>query len=266
VAASNLLAKTRVQAKNDEPMKTFLRRASALCLLSLGTALSAQNNVSATPYQRCSTSIKNAPQDAYEPCRQYLEQTPPDSPEHLEHIKTWVAQYEKVLPYIQFLQGLTADQNAPWIVYEPDTRIDLPQTSEKEGQFKMEISRSFGDAKEETMLRTAEAVYSSPAKMVADVFRFLDYWATEPRDEMAPIWGMRGNDEIQSTEIVTTRAVRYYYDLTRAERQNPHLPSGFDAINTNLKYLGTIKHFDHYAHKKDKFDNVYVADLTLTWG
>ena len=130
----------------------------------------------------------------------------------------------------------------------------------------MEISRSFGDPKEEAMLRTAEAVYSSPDKMVADVFRSLNYWANEPLDEMAPIWGMRGNDEIQSTHIVTARAVRYYYDLTRTVRQNPHLPSGFEAVNTDLKYLGTIKHFDHYSHKKDKFDNVYVADLTLTWG
>jgi hypothetical protein len=247
-------------------MKTSLRTASALSLLSLGTALLAQDGGPANSYQRCTATIENVPQDAYQPCRQYLEHTPPDTPEHLEHVKTWVAQYEKVLSYIQFLQGLAADQKAAWIVYEPDTGIDLPQTSEKEGPFKMEISRSFGDPKEEAILRTAEAVYSGPAKMVEEVFRSLSYWANEPLDEMAPIWGMRGNDEIQSTEIVTARAVRYYYDLTRTVRQNPHLPSGFDAVNTNLKYVGAIKHFDRYSHKKDNFENVYVADLTLEWG
>jgi hypothetical protein len=247
-------------------MKTFLRRASAFCLLSLFTTLFAQDSAPPTAYQRCTASIKDAPQDAYEPCRQYLEQTPPDTPEHLERIKTWVAKYEKVLPYVQFLQSLSTDQNASWIVYEPDTRIDLPQTSEKEGPFQMEISRSFGDAREEAMLRTAEAVYPGPGEMVEDVFRSLNYWANEPLDEMAPIWGMRGNDEIQSTHLVTARAVRYYYDLTRTLRQNSHLPSGFDAVHTDLKYVGTIKHFDHYSHQKDKFENVYVAELTLTWG
>jgi hypothetical protein len=83
---------------------------------------------------------------------------------------------------------------------------------------------------------------------------------------MAPIWGMRGGDDIQSTHIVTARAVRYYYDFTLAVRQNPHVPSGCDAVNTNLKYPASIKHFEHYSHNRDSFENVYVADLTLEWG
>ncbi len=98
--------------------------------------------------------------------------------------------------------------------------------------------------------------------MVEDVFSRLDYWAHDPPQE---IWGMRGNDEIQSAQIVTSRAVRYYYDLTMAVGRDPHLPSGFDPVNTNLKYTASIKHFDHYSHKKDTFDNAYVADLTLEW-
>lgn len=167
---------------------------------------------------------------------------------------------------MQFLQGLTTDQEAPWFVYKPDMDIELPQTSRKEGPYKVEVLRSFSNSSEETLLRTAEAVYSSPSKMVQSVFRFPDGLASEPPQEMAPIWGMRGNDDIQSTDIVTARAVRYYYDLTLAVRQNPHLPSGFDAVNTNLKYIASIKHFDHYSHNKDSFESVYVADLTLEWG
>ena len=115
------------------------------------------------------------------------------------------------------------------------------------------------------MLKKAEAVYSSPGEMVTEEFRSLGDW-DEPPDETAPLWGMRGNDNIQSTEVVTARAVRYYYDLTLAARQNPHLPSGFDALATNLEYAAVIKHCDHYSHNKDRFENVYVADLTLKWG
>jgi hypothetical protein len=116
------------------------------------------------------------------------------------------------------------------------------------------------------MLRKAEAVYPGPSKMVEDAFRQLGYWAQENPEEMAPMWGMRVNDNIQSTDVVTARAVRYYYDLTLAARHDPHLPSGLNAVSTNLQYEAVIKHFEQYAHNKDTFENVYVVDLTLKWG
>ena len=116
------------------------------------------------------------------------------------------------------------------------------------------------------MLKKAEAVYSSPTKMISDVFRLLDYWAEESQKEMTPIWGMRGNDEVQSTFIVTTRAVRYYYDLTQMARRDPKMPSGFTAVRTKLKYDAVIKHFDQYSHNADKFKDVNVVDMTLEWG
>ena len=247
-------------------MKIFFFVGSVLCLAIPSVPLRAQESPAPDSYQRCFKDIKQAPQDAYAPCQQYLEESPSDDQKRIEHVKQWIAKYEKVRPYVQFLQGLAADQKAPWFVYEPDLSIKLPQTSQKEGPYKIEISRWFSDSREEELLTKAEAVYSSPGEMVEDVFEFLDYWANEPPQEMAPIWGMRGNDEIQSTHTVTARAVRYYYDLTQTMRRNPHLPSGFDAANTNLKYTAEIKHFDHYSHKKDTFENVYVADLTLEWG
>jgi hypothetical protein len=217
------------------------------------------------PYKLCIAEIENAPLEAYQPCKQYLEQSPHDDTTHREYVSTWIVRYEKVLPYLQFLQGLTADSSAPWFVYEPDMDIQLPQTSDTDGPYKIQISRSFNDSNEEEMLRKAEAVYSSPANMIADVFRSLGYFADKAPEDMAPIWGMPGNDNIQSTYIVTARAVRYYYDLSLAAKANPHLPTGFDAVATGLKYNGVIKHFDRYSHKENTFENVYVADLTLEW-
>jgi hypothetical protein len=247
-------------------VKTFFLVGSTLCLAIIFAPAQAQNDPTASHYNRCVTDIEKTPQNAYDSCERYLAASPSDDAKHIEHVKHWLAKYEKVRPYVQFLQGLTPDQNAPWFVYEPDLDIELPQTSQKEGPYKAEILRSFGSSNEEALLKKAEAVYSSPGKMIEDVFRFPDDWATDPPQEMAPIWGMRGNDNIQSTQIVTARAVRYYYDLTLAVKQNPHLPSGFDAVNTNLKYTAAIKDFDHYSHGKDTFENIYVADLTLEWG
>src|SRR5580704_541159 len=138
-------------------------------------------------------------------------------------------------------------QKASWYVYEPDLKVELPQTSEGKGPFKIQIARSFGDSKEEAMLRKAEAVYpGSPGGA-------------------APAWGALDNDNIKAARVVTASAVRYYYDLTLAARKNPHLPTGFTAVATNLKYNGVIKHFDQYSHNKDSFENVYVADLTMDW-
>ena len=218
------------------------------------------------PYSVCIAEMKSAPREAYDPCKQYLEQLPFDDERRVQYVKNWITKYEKVLPFVQFLQSLTADEKAAWFVYEPDLAIDLPQTSEVEGPHKIQIARSFGNSMEEAMLKKAEAVYPGPGKMIQDVFGSLGYWANEPPKEMRPIWGIRGNDNIELTSTVTARAVRYYYDLTLAARQNPHLPTGFTAVDANLKYEAGIKYFPEYSHNKDTFNSVYVADLTLEWG
>jgi len=163
------------------------------------------------------------------------------------------------------LQDLTTDKNALWFVYKPDMAIQLPETSDTEGPYKIQTSRSFRGLNEEEMLRKAEAVYSSPSKMVADVLRSLYAWADKPPEEMAPIWGTPGNDSIQSADVVTARAVRYYYDLSLAAKANPRLPTGFNAAAIGLKYVGVIRHFDRYSHNGSTFENVYVSDLTLEW-
>jgi hypothetical protein len=246
-------------------VKSFLL-ASTLCTTILSVSPHAQDRPITTGYQICAAAIEQTPQTAYEPCKQYVDQRPLDDPKHAEFVQQWMAEYEKVLPYVRFLEGLTADPKAAWFVYGPDLQIELPATSQTEGAFPMELRRSFSNAEEEAMLVKAEAVYSSPSQMVKKVFRSIGYWASEPRQqEMAPIWGERGNDEIQQTEVVTARAVRYYYDLTLAVRQNPHLPSGFNVVQTNLKYDASIKHYDKYSHSKDHFENVYVANLDLKW-
>lgn len=236
------------------------------------TPLPAQDNATTENstvrlYTLCVANIRNLPLEAYRPCKQYLEQAPTsdDNTPQVKYVKTWIARYEKVLPYLQFLQGLTTDKNAPWFVYEPDMAIQLPETSDTEGPYKIQISRSFRGLNEEEMLRKAEAVYSSPSKMVADVLRSLYAWAYKPPEEMAPLWGTPGNDNILSADVVTAKAVRYYYDLSLAAKANPHLSTGFSAAAIGLKYVGVIRYFDRYSHSGNTFENVYVGDLTLEW-
>lgn len=215
-------------------------------------------------YSICVLKIRNAPQDAYDPCRQYLEQSPSDDAKRIQWVKNWVTGHEKLRPYAQFLRSLTTDQKAAWIVYEPDMEIQLPQTSEVEGPYKIQIARSFADRTEESMLRKAEAVYPGSDKMIQDLFR--SYSSDQLPEEMAPLWGNPGNDNIEETRTVTARAVRYYYDLSVAARRDPALPTGFTAMGSSLKYTARIKYFNQYSHGEAMFQKVYVADLTLEWG
>jgi hypothetical protein len=239
-----------------------------ICVASTSRTGSAQNTsaLGGDLYKRCEAVMENSKQDAYPICKEYLDKTPNDDPERLADIKEWVTNYEKILPYVKYLQELAEEHKEPWFVYEPDLKIELPETDENEAPFKMQIARSFNGSYEEEMLKKAEAVYPTPSKSFEEVFKSLYYWAEEVPKEMTPIWGTPANDDIKQTNVVTARAVRYYYDLTIAERKNPHLPSGFTAQQTNLKYNASIKHFDQYSHNKNKFEDVYVADMTLEWG
>ena len=109
-----------------------------VCVIALAGAVApllAQDDAATKndSYSHCVAEIKNAPLEAYNPCKQYLEQKPDDDAARIEYVRTWIARYEKVLPYLQFLRGLTTEQNAPWFVYEPDMGVQLPQTSVTEG-------------------------------------------------------------------------------------------------------------------------------------
>lgn len=215
-------------------------------------------------YSVCILKIRNAPQDAYDSCNQYLEHSSSDDAKRVQWVKSWLTRYEKLRPYAQFLQNMTTGQKAAWIVYEPDMAVQLPQTSEEEGPYKIQIARSLAGRMEEAMLSKAEAVYPAPDKMIQDLFR--SYGPNQLPKEMSPLWGIPGNDNIELTTTVTARAVRYYYDLSVAARRDPALPTGFTAMGSSLKYTAGIKYFNQYSHGEDTFERVYVADLTLEWG
>jgi hypothetical protein len=246
-----------------------MRKSSELiCALilagALGTSAVAQDQAPSAndTYDLWLYKIKNGPEQTYGPCREYLERM---HPRDGDVIDSWVADYEKAIPYMQYLKDLAPDGNAPWLVYEPDEKINLPETPLSDGRFKVEISRVSSNPNEEKMLRTAEAVYLGPSNMVAQVCRSFQYWAQQPLGWMEPIWGMLGNDNIEQTSVVTAKAVRYYYDLSLAERVDPRLPTGFTAENSELEYKASIQHFEQYSHSGHDFTNVNVANLTLQW-
>src|SRR4029077_2183578 len=95
------------------------------------------------PYSICISKLQNAPQEAYKPCALYLERSYSDDAERVADVKDWITRYANARPHIEFLQSLTANAHAVWIVYGPDMMIDLPQTSDDKGRYKIHIARSF---------------------------------------------------------------------------------------------------------------------------
>lgn len=217
-------------------------------------------------YAACSNQMFHDPEHAVETCKAYLAGSPKDDAGHVKRVQDWLANYDRVQPYVQFLKELTLDSSGRWMVYGPDTTIELPQTSQTQGAFQMQISRSFSGPTEELLLRQAEATYPTTRTMIREMLRGPVLCEEEFGAEKAPLWGECNNDNIEETTVVTARAVRYYYDLTMTERTNPHLTSGFTAKHSSMEYSAGIKFMVRYTHGKDSLANVYVADLTLTWG
>ena len=66
-------------------------------------------------------------------------------------------------------------------------------------------------------------------------------------------------------DVVSTRAVRYYMDVSIGYRTNSEFIPGRRFLKTSLDYSAALVRRDHYSHAGDAFRDVYVASLTLSW-
>jgi hypothetical protein len=141
------------------------------------------------------------------------------------------------------------EKKSSWIISERDLKVELPETSEKEDNHKIEISRRFKGAFEEELLKKAEAAYPSNDEKSIDASGLSE----------------RSIDNIRVAKIITASAVRYYYDLSKELRRNVNYIKGYPFERTTLKYEAEIKFQPEYTHGKEKFSNVYVAKMSLFW-
>jgi hypothetical protein len=247
-------------------MKTFLAVASLFCIaVSMRALVQNPAEQKGDLYSACIAAIKAASPETEKPCAEYVAAAQSeDDQDRIRHVKTWLAKYSELRPTVQFLSSLAPDPKVAWLVYKPDIDIELPETFDTSGRFKIQVSRSFADPREEALLKQAEAVYPGPNNMIHGLL-FSPPCEQELRGEKAPVWGGCGNDNIEMARVVTARAVRYYYDLTLLAQRNPDLPSGFRAEQTSMEYSARLQLLADYSHAQDVFHDVYVADLRLKW-
>ena len=220
--------------------------------------------VSDPAYEACSSDINHAPQDAYDSCARYVEESTSGNAENLQKAKEWLTVHAVYKPYVRYVQSLTPDDKAKFIVYEPDMTIQLPQVDEHDDFGTVKIARTYSSLTEERMLRKAEAVYPGPSEMLRMFFVNWAGWPYGQSGPMEPFWGVP-EKENHDMSVVTARAVRYYYDERQDYTRNPKLGPGVEVSRMTLSYNGVIRHFDRYAHAGASFEDVYIADMTLAW-
>ncbi len=216
-------------------------------------------------FAACASDIDHAPQDAYDSCARYVQESNSENPENLKKAKDWLEMHAAYKPYVRYVQSLTPDDKAKFIVYEPDMTIELPQLDEKDALGSVRIARKFGNLSEEGMLRKAEAVYPGPAEMLHMFFVNWAGWPGGQSGPMKPFWGVPERRANPDASVVTASAVRYYYEARLDFARDPKLGPVMEVSRITMDYDGVIRHFDHYVHAGASFEDAYVADLTLTW-
>jgi hypothetical protein len=239
--------------------------AHVLIVLVAANCVLAQDNAKARndAYSRC---ISYARSDVrYKYCKDYLEKYPDDDPQHREDAEKFVRDYDRVSAYAEALQSFALSKSNTWFIYEPDLKLDVPNVNEQQGHYRIRIERSFKNAAEAEMLKKTEAVYGPQFKYIDVMRRTPLAWAQDLSDEIMPLWGVPANDNVIMCDVITSRAVRYYYDLSVSSRENRRFRDVFPMSSTGLKYTASIKYFDEWEHANSKYHEVYLADLNLEW-
>ena len=236
-------------------------------------AVSAQEDIKAkhNAYFLCINNMEKEPREkAYQLCTEYLRNYPDDDKRLTEFARKWITAYEKISIYLNSVQmPIAFDNSTNWIVYEPDLEKKIINMTAKDDSHKIEITRQFNSSDENAFLKKAEAVYPNSEKISQDLFANWRYFAQPeanlPNGEAK--WWAGYSDTILSTEIVTTSAVLYYQNLSKQlqKSNNKVKENSFVFSSTELKYLASIKKLKNYERGGKVFNNIYLADMTLTW-
>ena len=215
-------------------------------------------------YSRC-VSIQRDRAARYKLCTEYLEKYANDDYQHRQAAQKFVRVYERAISYAKALQAYALSQTGPWFIYDPDLKIELPNIKETAGEYKIQIERHFNNSAEEAMIRKAEAVYGGQSRYIDSMRSMPESWGDSLPDEIVPLWGMVGNDNVMMTDVITTSGIKYYFDLSISAREHQPFRNVFQMVSTSLKYTAAIKHYDEWEHANSKHHDIYVADLNLEW-
>ena len=250
-------------------MKYFL---VAAMLLSISVSTPAQEDVPGkhAAYALCVDTIEKDPHKAYEYCSNYLNKYPNDDQRLFDFAGKFVTAYKKISQYVKSIPTTDfTEKTNRWAVYSPGRLAAIPTEGSRHARHRISIKREYGSFGEEKLLAKAESVYKNPETVEIEL---LKEWraVAEPNfvlPDGAPKWWTGPVDTILSTELVTTEAVLYYYNTSLAfiDKDGKLKENSFTFLESSLIYEASIKKMDVYEHAGKSFNNIYVANMTLTW-
>jgi hypothetical protein len=220
-------------------------------------------------YFLCLNNIETKPREAYAYCSSYLRRYPNDDPRLVEFATSFTTAFLKIDSYLKTIPASDFIDSAKWSIYKPDLQKAIPWTKDADSKHRIEISRQFASPAEDKILARAEATYRPRALLDAELLKQWRY-AAQPHvtfPEGEPPWFTGPFDGILAASVVTASAIEYYYDISQRLRTDDALePEGLKFGSTGLKYIASIKLTPEYSHGDKTFRNVYVAEMSLTWG
>jgi hypothetical protein len=250
-------------------MKYFLITA---ILLSTSAATPAQEDVKAkhAAYYLCLDHIEKDPHKAYTYCRDYLNKYPDDEQRLVDFAGKFVTAHRKISQYVKSVpRNYFVEVTTSWAVYSPALLATIPTEDNRDAKYPILIKREYGSPEEERLLAKAESLYKNPDTIESELLKQWRYIAEEyvVFPEGQPKWWTGTTDSILATELVTTEAVLYYYNISQALRstEGKLKENSFTFSRSSLKYEASIKKMDLYERAERRFSNVYVANMTLTW-
>ena len=250
-------------------MKYFLITA---ILLSTSVFTLTQEDVKAkhAAYNLCIDHIEKDPHKAYEYCRDYLNKYPNDDQRLTDFAGKFVTAHQKISQYIKSVpRTYFTEVTTSWAVYSPGLLATLPAEDSREANHEILIKREYRSPDEERLLAKAESIYKNPDTVEPELFKEWRYIAlnNDVFPDGQPKWWTGSVSRILSTELVTTEAVLYYYNISQTLRNKKGklTENSFTFLSSGLKYEASIKKMEFYERADRRFNNVYVANMTLTW-
>jgi len=155
-----------------------------------------------------------------------------------------------------------------WEFSDKDFSLNLKEEQIKKGKHTFETSRRFSSKTESLLIKKAESLYPKTAESESrsptsdkDVYKEKIF---SPTPEEKPFWSTSYFDGVKIAGVVSLRAISYYQDLTAAYRKNQR-PTSINMSETSFSYSASVKFYDKYEIADQKFENVNVVLMKLSW-
>lgn len=167
----------------------------------------------------------------------------------------------------QFGEEIDKFKKVGWKLSSTDFNLSVKFLSIKKGPHKIEISRKAANPVEQSLLKTAEALF--PEETTAEnseTNNQPDYEREvfSPTMEEKPFWSTGSFDGVKIAEVISPRTIAYYQDVTNAYLKKQKPPSG-GMLETSLSYSADIQYFERYEIAGEKFAQVHVVVMKLSW-